>query len=76
MQDAIRHGLVLRRERIKSFDAQLNAYNPLNVLARGYAVVRKEASGEVVRSVTQVTADERLTVRVSDGEFKARADEV
>jgi exonuclease VII large subunit len=39
-------------------------------------VVRKEASGEVVRSVTQVTAYERLTVRVSDGEFKARADEV
>ena len=76
MQDAARHGLALRRERVKSLGAQLNAYNPLNVLARGYAVVRKEASGEVVRSVTQVTADERLTVRVSDGEFKARADQV
>ena len=68
--------LVLRRERVKSFGAQLNAYNPLNVLARGYAVVRKESSGEVVRSVAQVTADEQLIIRVSDGEFKARADEV
>ena len=72
MQDAILHGLVLRRERVRSFSAQLNAYNPLNVLARGYAVIRKETSGEVVRSVTQVTADERLTIRVSDGEFNVR----
>jgi exodeoxyribonuclease VII large subunit len=71
MQDATLHGLVLRRERVRSLAAQLNAYNPLNVLARGYAVVRKE-SGEVVRSVAQVTADERLTIRVSDGELNAR----
>jgi exodeoxyribonuclease VII large subunit len=71
MQDAVLHGLVLRQERVKSLGAQLNAYNPLNVLARGYAVVRKETSGEVVRSVAQVTADERLTIRVSDGEFES-----
>jgi exodeoxyribonuclease VII large subunit len=75
MQDAMLHGLVLRRERIRSLTAQLNAYNPLNVLARGYAVVRKE-DGEVVRSVAQVTAGERLTIRVSDGDFKARVDGV
>jgi exodeoxyribonuclease VII large subunit len=73
MQDAMLHGLVLRRERAKSLSAQLNAYNPLNVLARGYAVVRKE-SGEVVRSVTQMIPDERLTIRVSDGEFKTKAE--
>jgi len=73
MQDALRHGLVLRRERAKSLSAQLTAYNPLNVLARGYAVVRKE-NGEVVRSVLQVTADETLVIRVSDGEFKTKAE--
>jgi exodeoxyribonuclease VII large subunit len=74
MQDAVKHSLSLKRERVNSWMAQLNAYNPLNVLARGYAVVRKEASGEVVRSVAQVTADERLTIRVSDGEFKTKAE--
>jgi exodeoxyribonuclease VII large subunit len=75
MQDALLHGLALRRERIKGLAAQLNAYNPLNVLARGYAVVRKE-SGEVVRNVGQVVPGEQLAVRVSDGEFRTRADEV
>jgi exodeoxyribonuclease VII large subunit len=73
MQDALKHALALKRERVNSRVAQLNAYNPLNVLARGYAVVRKTSSGEVVRSVTQVTADERLTIRVSDGEFAAQS---
>ncbi len=74
MQDAVRHSLILKRERVNSWMAQLNAYNPLNVLARGYAVVRKESTGEVVRSVAQVTADEQLTIRVSDGEFKTKAE--
>ncbi|CAG0931413.1 Exodeoxyribonuclease 7 large subunit [Thermoflexales bacterium] len=74
MQDAVLHDLVLRRERIRSLSAQLNAYHPLNVLARGYAVVRKESTGEVVRSVGQVMAGERLTIRVSDGELKTKAE--
>ena len=73
MLEAVLHGLVVRRERIRSLAAQLNAYHPLNVLARGYAVVRKEA-GDVVLSVTQVTAGERLIIRVSDGEFTAHSD--
>ncbi len=73
MQDAMRHNLMLRRERVSSLGAQLNAYNPLNVLARGYAVVRG-ADGEVVRSVNQVAADERLSIRVSDGTFKAKTE--
>ena len=72
LQDAVLHRLSLRRERIRRLEAQLGALNPLNVLARGYAVVRKEPSGEVVRSVAQVAADEQLTIRVSDGEFNAR----
>ena len=72
MQEAMLHALALKRERVQSLAAQLNAYNPLNVLARGYAVVRKE-NGEVVRSVAQVTAGERLTIRVGDGEFTAKS---
>ena len=73
MQDAVLHRFTLQRERIKRLQAQLGALNPLNVLARGYAVVRKE-DGEVVRSVNQVTADELFTIRVSDGEFKTKSE--
>ncbi|MBP7689494.1 MAG: exodeoxyribonuclease VII large subunit [Thermoflexales bacterium] len=73
LQDAMRHMLSLKRERVNSLSAQLGAYNPLNVLARGYAVVRS-AEGEVIRSVGQITADERLVIRVSDGEFNVKAE--
>jgi exodeoxyribonuclease VII large subunit len=73
MQDALKHALALKRERVSSRAAQLIAYNPLNVLARGYAVVHKE-NGEVVRNVAQVTANEQLVIRVSDGEFKTKAE--
>lgn len=75
MQDAVMHEFALRRERLKSLAAQLTAFSPLNVLARGYAVVRIEDSGEVVRSVSQVKADKRLLIRVSDGEFKVRSED-
>ena len=71
-QAAVKRGLTLRRERVNSLAAQLNAYHPLNVLARGYAVVRT-ADGQVVRRVNQVQTDERLLVRVSDGEFTVKA---
>lgn len=72
-QEALRRDLALRRERVNSLAAQLTAYNPLNVLARGYAVVRVTSSGEVVRRVNQVQAGERLSIRVKDGEFTAKA---
>ncbi len=74
MLDAMKHGLALRRERVNSLSAQLTAYNPLNVLARGYAVVRT-AEGDVVRSVNQVQPNEQLSIRVSDGEFEVQSKE-
>ena len=70
----MRYDLNLRREQIARLSAQLSALNPLNVLARGYAVVRLAASGEVVRSRQQVKADDLLSIRVNDGEFGAKSE--
>jgi exodeoxyribonuclease VII large subunit len=66
---AVSHHLQLRRERLARLAAQLDALNPLAVLQRGYAVVRRD--GQLVRSVSQVASGDRLSVRVSDGEFDA-----
>ena len=46
--------------------SRLNDLSPLGVLARGYAMARKN-SGEIVRSVKSVDAGEQLKVSVSDG---------
>jgi exodeoxyribonuclease VII large subunit len=67
----VSHLLQLRRERLTGASARLDALNPLAVLERGYAVVRRD--GRLVRSVSQVSCDDRLAVRVSDGEFDVTA---
>jgi exodeoxyribonuclease VII large subunit len=66
---AVSHHLQLRRERLTGLAARLDALNPLAVLQRGYAVVRRD--GQLVRSVAQVSSGDHLSVRVSDGEFDA-----
>jgi exonuclease VII large subunit len=43
--------------------------NPLAVLERGYAMVIKLDSGQIVRSITQIKSDEYLDIRVQDGSF-------
>jgi exodeoxyribonuclease VII large subunit len=68
---AVSHHLQLRRARLTGLAARLDALNPLAVLQRGYAVVRRD--GQLVRSVAQVSPGDRLSVRVSDGEFDATA---
>ena len=65
------HLLQLRRARLTGTGARLEALSPLAVLQRGYAVVRRD--GRLVRSVVQVSSGDRLSVRVSDGEFDATA---
>ncbi len=50
--------------------AQLDAMNPLSVLARGYSAVYS-SSGEIVKSVNGVSAGDSISVRVSDGTISA-----
>jgi exodeoxyribonuclease VII large subunit len=73
LQESMAHDLELQREKISSLSAQLGSLNPLNVLARGYAVVRIEPSGEIVRSSKQIKPKQLLSIRVSDGEFPAKS---
>jgi len=66
---SVAHLLQLRRARLTGALARLDALNPLAVLQRGYAVVRRE--GQLVHSVSQVSPGDRLSVHVSDGDFEA-----
>ena len=50
--------------------AKLDAMSPLKVLTRGYAMAQKE-NNEIVRSVTQITAGDRVQVSLADGAFTA-----
>ena len=50
--------------------SKLDAMSPLKVLSRGYAMAQNQ-SGEVVRSVKQLEAGERILIQLSDGKLSA-----
>lgn len=70
-ESAVRHNLLLRRERLGGLAGRLAGVSPLGTLERGYAIVRRRDTGVVVQSVTQVAPGDALGVRVADGEFEA-----
>jgi exodeoxyribonuclease VII large subunit len=61
-----------RRSRLDTAHARLAALSPLATLGRGYAIVHRDA--EIVRSPEQVSAGDRLEIRVATGAFGARAE--
>ena len=70
---SLRHRLSLRRAEVEALAQTLHAIGPLQVLGRGYALVRLSADEALVRSVGQVSPGAGLQVQVSDGSFSARA---
>jgi exodeoxyribonuclease VII large subunit len=67
----IRSGLERRNADLERFAGMLMTLGPPSVLRRGYAVVTKE-DGAVVRSPDEVAVNEKLGVRVAEGEFGVR----
>ncbi|MBC7264496.1 MAG: exodeoxyribonuclease VII large subunit [Chloroflexi bacterium] len=74
MMSMMEHGLSLRQERLAGRAAQLQSLDPQHILERGYAVVSRTDSGEVVRRRGQVASGDGIQVRVSDGHFRATVD--
>ena len=56
--------------------ARLEGLSPLAVLSRGYAVVRRQRDGAVVRRADQLEPGERLAVRVAEAELEAQVERV
>ncbi len=53
--------------RLQGLGRALQAVSPLATLGRGYAIVRREPSGEVLRSAQGVEAGERVTAQLAEG---------
>ena len=63
--------LSAQRKTIESILRQLDAYSPLAVLRRGYAIVSR-LDGQIVRDPERLQQNEELRVRVEKGEFSVR----
>jgi exodeoxyribonuclease VII large subunit len=63
------------RQRVEVVAGRLHALSPLNVLARGYSLTRKESDESVVRNPDQVHTGERLVSLVQRGKIVSRVEE-
>ncbi len=68
---SFRHHMTSRIEnleqRIENYSGKLTSLNPFSVLERGYAIVSKEKSGEIVRDSRTLEPEEKLVLRLSKG---------
>ncbi len=66
----LQNALRLSKARLSEGAARLEALSPLSVLARGYSVAT-DASGNTVKSVSQVREREDVSIRLKDGSVLA-----
>jgi exodeoxyribonuclease VII large subunit len=75
MSDTLRrnleHAIAIHRERVRGGRESLDALSPLQILKRGYAIVRDLDAGTVLASVADAHPGHRLQIRVGDGAFGA-----
>jgi exodeoxyribonuclease VII large subunit len=64
---AARQRLVQARQRLEALAGRLETLSPLNVLARGYSLTRKENDPSVVRAPEQVRPGDRLVTELRHG---------
>jgi exodeoxyribonuclease VII large subunit len=68
---AVAGATLLRRATLDGLAARLGALSPRATLARGYAVVRREADGQVLTGPAQAPSPTRLRITLRDGELLA-----
>lgn len=73
LENAVNRLLSDSHRRLEKATVGLLALSPLSVLGRGYAIVRRDADGKVVRSVCDVATQTELTITVADGDLPAIA---
>ena len=64
-----------RKKDVNSVEQRMNAVSPMNVLERGYSVI-KDKDGKALVSVTQIPVGSDLRITMRDGNVKAKVNEV
>lgn len=71
---AASHIISERHQQLAGLARALDAVSPLATLGRGYAIVRREDDGSVVRDAASVAPGERVVARLGRGSLLCRVD--
>jgi exodeoxyribonuclease VII large subunit len=69
-------GIQDRRRQLADLLRTLNAVSPLETIARGYAVVTREADGRVVTGIAQAQTGDRVVAQLRDGRLTSRIESI
>jgi exodeoxyribonuclease VII large subunit len=72
LNQAVQHNQQIYRLHLEGLHTRLAGLSPTAVLKRGFALVTRQADGQLVTSTRRVVNGDALRVRVSDGTFDAR----
>jgi exodeoxyribonuclease VII large subunit len=75
LQRAVQRRVEQLHEQLMGRAARLESLSPLNVLARGYSLTRKEDEAVMLHSAEQVQPGERIVTRLQRGEIISRVEE-
>ena len=73
LKSLIKTRMMQEENQLKQAGKLLIAFNPLKILARGYAIIKK--AGRLVVSVDDVALGEDIAIRLSDGELLSQVKE-
>jgi exodeoxyribonuclease VII large subunit len=74
LAQAGRHAVGHERDRLATLVRTLESVSPLATVQRGYAILRTQTSGQILRSIEGIDDGELLRARVSDGELICRVE--
>jgi exodeoxyribonuclease VII large subunit len=76
LKRGVQQRLLQSRQRTEALAARLETLSPLNVLARGYSLTRRQDDLRLIRTATQVSPGDRLETRVHEGRIVSRVEEI
>jgi exodeoxyribonuclease VII large subunit len=74
LERAAQHRLLLLRQRLEAQTGRLETLSPLNVLARGYTLTRREVDQSVVRAPGQVSPGDWIVTILREGSIRSRVE--
>lgn len=66
----------LKKEKFRTVIAKLDALSPLAILQRGYSVCFQHPSRKVIKNTSEVSAGDKVEVKLSDGEIICEVERV
>lgn len=75
MQVSVNHSLDIKKQKLINLSSSLSAFNPTQVLKRGYGI-NTDKDGQTIKSITQVSENQKINTVLADGSFTATVDKV